>query len=75
MARVKDQHEAFSHGFATMQRNLRTKVWAAAGKRNPGLRTTAADPLMIDFDASLVHVHSEKENLQEPTRVDMDFHP
>ena len=58
MARVKDQPEAFAYGFATMQRTLRSKVWEAAGKRSPARRATAVDPLTIDVDASLVHVHS-----------------
>ena len=34
MRRIKEQPEAFAYGFATMTRNLRTKVWAAAGPRN-----------------------------------------
>ena len=45
-----------------MTRTLRTKVWAAAGPRNPAQQATASNPLIIDIDASLVHVHSDKEN-------------
>ncbi|GAA1874764.1 hypothetical protein GCM10009715_21930 [Paeniglutamicibacter psychrophenolicus] len=52
MARIKDQPEAFAYGFATMQRTLRSKIWEAAGKRNPARRATAADPLIIDIDLS-----------------------
>ncbi|MGP5384046.1 IS1380 family transposase [Glutamicibacter arilaitensis] len=62
MSRVKDQPEAFAYGFATMTRNLRSKIWAAAGPRNPARLATPANPLIIDIDASLVHVHSDKEN-------------
>ncbi|PQZ98700.1 IS1380 family transposase [Arthrobacter sp. MYb224] len=62
MGRIKDQPEAFSYGFATMTRSLRTKVWNAAGPRNPARQATAKNPLTIDIDASLVHVHSEKQN-------------
>jgi hypothetical protein len=75
MARVKDQPEAFAYGFATMQRTLRSKVWAAAGKRNPGRRATAADPLIIDIDASLVHVHSEKEKAAGTYKGGYGFSP
>ena len=75
MARIKDQPEAFSYGFATMQRTLRTKIWEAAGKRNPGRRATAADPLIIDIDASLVHVHSEKENTAGTYKGGYGFSP
>ncbi|WP_413456462.1 IS1380 family transposase (plasmid) [Glutamicibacter sp. FR1] len=62
MGRIKDQPEAFAYGFATMARSLRTKVWNAAGPRNPARLATAANPLIIDLDASLVHVHSDKES-------------
>ena len=62
MRRIKEQPEAFAYGFATMTRSLRSKVWAAAGPRNPARLATPANPLVIDIDASLVHVHSDKEN-------------
>ena len=75
MARVKDQPEAFGHGFATMQRALRTRVWGAAGTRNPACRATALDPLTIDIDASLVHVHSEKEKAAGTYKGGYGFSP
>ncbi|WP_159609851.1 IS1380 family transposase [Glutamicibacter sp. JC586] len=62
MHRVKEQPEAFGYGFATMTRSLRSKVWTAAGPRNPAQHATANNPLIIDIDASLVHVHSDKEH-------------
>ncbi|MBP2399795.1 hypothetical protein JOF39_002876 [Glutamicibacter protophormiae] len=62
MSRIKEQPEAFSYGFATMTRSLRTKIWAAAGPRNPARLATPANPLIIDVDATLVHVHSDKEH-------------
>lgn len=43
MGRIKDQPEAFAYGFATMTRSLRTKVWAAAGPRNPARPATPAN--------------------------------
>lgn len=49
-------------GLLEMQRILRSKVWEAAGKRSLARRATVADPFIIDIDASLVHVHSEKAN-------------
>lgn len=75
MARIKGQPEAFAHGFATMQRTLRSKVWEAAGKRSPARRATAEDPLIIDIDASLVHVHSEKENAAATYKGGYGFSP
>ncbi|CBT76502.1 IS1380-like element ISAar11 family transposase [Glutamicibacter arilaitensis] len=62
MHRIKEQPEAFSYGFATMTRTLRSKAWTAAGPRNPARQATANNPLIIDIDASLVHVHSDKEH-------------
>lgn len=73
MSCIKDQPEAFEYGFATMTRSLRTKVWAAAGPRNPARLATPANPLTIDIDASLVHVHSDKENSAGTYKVGYGF--
>lgn len=73
MARVKDQPEAFAHGFATMQRTLRSKAWSAAGTRSPARRATKADPLILNIDASLVHVHSEKQHAAGTYKGDTGF--
>lgn len=43
-----------------MSKILRTKLWDAAGKRNPAKRATRLKPLIIDIDATLVQSHSEK---------------
>lgn len=53
--------EIFSYGFATLTRELRSRVWESAGDRNPALNATALDPLIIDLDATLVTSHSDKE--------------
>ncbi|MBT2513647.1 IS1380 family transposase [Arthrobacter sp. ISL-30] len=54
--------ELFSYGFETLTRELRTRAWDAAGNRNPAARATAADPLILDLDATLVTSHSDKEH-------------
>lgn len=59
--RAAEQSEAFEDGFTALMRSLRSRVWAAAGPRNPAALATAADPLIIDIDATLVTTHSEKE--------------
>lgn len=56
--RTVANRELFGYGFETLTRELRTRVWDAAGARNPALRATAADPLIIDLDATLVTSHS-----------------
>lgn len=62
MSRIKDQPEAFAYGFATRSLTFRTRAWAVAGPRNTGRRATASNPLIIDMDASLVHVYSKEES-------------
>lgn len=61
VARAADQPEAFAHGFGTLSRRLRSRIWAAAGKRNPAALATPLDSLTIDIDATLVTAHSEKQ--------------
>ena len=53
--------DVFTYGFATLTRELRSRVWEAAGDRNPALKATALDPLIVDLDATLVTSHSDKE--------------
>src|SRR5690606_25762320 len=38
----------------------REQAWTLAGKDSPGHRACAADPLVVDIDATLVIAHSEK---------------
>jgi Transposase DDE domain group 1 len=44
-----------------LTRELRSRARGAAGDRNPALKTTALEPLVIDLDATLVTSHSDKE--------------
>ena len=53
----------------------RARVWSAAGDRAPGHGRTAADPLVIDLDATLVTAHSEKENAAPTYKRGFGFHP
>ena len=67
--------ELFSYGFETLTRALRTRAWNAAGDRNPALSATAADPLIIDLDATLVTSHSDKENVAGTYKGGYGFAP
>jgi hypothetical protein len=67
--------ELFSYGFETLTRELRTRAWDAAGDRNPALAATAADPLIIDIDATLVTSHSDKENVAGTYKGGYGFAP
>lgn len=67
--------ELFSYGIETLTRELRTRAWDAAGSRNPALSATAADPLIIDLDATLVTSHSDKENVAGTYKGGYGFAP
>ena len=65
----------FAHGFETLTRALRSRVWESAGERNPALRATPAEPLIIDLDATLVTSHSDKENVAGTYKGGYGFAP
>jgi hypothetical protein len=67
--------ELFGYGFETLTRQLRSRAWDAAGTRNPELRATPADPLIIDLDATLVTSHSDKENVAGTYKGGYGFAP
>ena len=53
----------------------RARVWAAAGSSAPDHDTSAARPLVIDVDATLVTAHSEKEQARPTFKRGFGFHP
>lgn len=53
----------------------RARVWALAGKRSPSAAISAAQPLIIDVDATLVTAHSEKEAARPTFKKGFGFHP
>jgi len=53
----------------------RGRVWAQAGKDAPNANATAARPLVIDVDATLVTAHSEKEHARPTYKRGFGFHP
>ena len=50
-------------------------MWALAGPRAPNHAVTAANPLVIDVDATLVTANSEKENAAPTFKRGYGFHP
>lgn len=74
-ARISKHPGAFDYAFATMQREVRTKLWAAAGQRNPAARASRMNPLTVDIDASLVNVHSDKEGAKGNYKGGYGFSP
>ncbi len=53
----------------------RAQVWAQAGKAAPNADVTAARPLVIDVDATLVTAHSDKEDAKPTYKRGYGFHP
>ena len=53
----------------------RGRVWALAGEHAPDHGATAAAPLVIDIDATLVTAHSEKESAAPTFKRGFGFHP
>lgn len=56
-------------------RSLRTRAWTALGDLNPTALASKADPLIIDIDASLIHIHSTKQNAGPTYKKGYGFHP
>jgi hypothetical protein len=67
--------DVFDYGFSTLAKELRTRAWEAAGDRSPAVKATAADPLLIDLDATLVASHSEKEQATGTYKGGFGFAP
>lgn len=53
----------------------RARVWALAGGRAPDHDRTAASPLIVDLDATLVTSHSDKEQAKPTFKRGFGFHP
>jgi len=59
----------------TARAAARSRVWALAGVHAPDHDTSAAVPLVIDLDATLVTSHSEKEAAAPTFKRGFGFHP
>lgn len=53
----------------------RSRVWALAGQHAPDHAASAANPLVIDLDATLVTAHSDKERAAATFKRGYGFHP
>ena len=56
-------------------RTIRTRARNALGTLNPTTCASRADPLIIDIDASLIHIHSNKEHAAPTYKGGYGFHP
>jgi len=53
----------------------RARAWTLAGKHAPDHGASAAAPLIVDLDATLVGSHSEKEHAAPTYKKGFGFHP
>ena len=54
---------------------MRQRVWDLAGEHSPTAGISAERPLVIDVDATLVNVHSEKEGAAPTFKKGFGYHP
>ena len=57
------------------RRIARERVWVLAGDHSPVRRVSAQNPLVIDLDATLINVHSEKEQAAPTFKRGFGYHP
>jgi hypothetical protein len=60
---------------ATARATARTTAWSLAGAQAPDHDASAASPLLIDVDATLITAHSEKEFAAPTFKRGFGFHP
>lgn len=56
-------------------RTIRTLAWNGLGALNPITTATRDDPMIIDIDASLIHIHSTKQDAAPTYKGGYGFHP
>ena len=54
---------------------VRRRVWSLAGEHSPAAGISAASPLVIDVDATLVEAHSAKEGAAPTFKGGFGYHP
>jgi hypothetical protein len=60
---------------AGARQRARATVWGLAGDHAPDHEASAADPVVIDLDASLITAHSEKQRAAATFKRGFGFHP
>jgi len=60
---------------AQARTQARSHVWRLAGQQAPNHQTSAANPLVIDLDATLVTAHSDKEQAAPTFKRGFGFSP
>ncbi len=72
---LADHVEAAEAAVNRARRTVRQRVWDLAGEHSPTAGVSANRPLVIDIDATLVGVHSEKEGAAPTFKKGFGYHP
>lgn len=56
-------------------RTLRSRAWTALDDMNPTATMSRDTPLILDIDASLIHIHSTKQDAAPTYKHGFGFHP
>ena len=72
---LADHVEAVEAAVNRARTVVRQRAWALAGADAPTAGISAAHPLVIDVDATLVNVHSDKEGAAPTFKKGFGYHP
>ena len=67
--------EAVEAAVEAARGEVRRRVWSLAGEHSPTAGISAASPLVIDVDATLVEAHSAKEGAAPTFKGGFGYHP
>ena len=60
---------------STARQGARERAWALSGDHSPAAGASAKNPLVVDLDATLINVHSEKEQAAPTFKRGFGYHP
>lgn len=72
---LADHADTVDDKMTRAMRTIRTRAWNALGPLNPTKIATRDDPLIIDIDASIIHIHSTKQDAAPTYKGGYGFHP
>jgi len=72
---LADHADSIDDKMTRAMRTIRSRAWNALDDLNPTTQARRADPLIIDIDASLIHIHSNKQDAAPTYKGGYGFHP
>ena len=75
LSTLAEDAPAVIEAIAKARRAARERAWALASDHSPTAGVSAKNPLVIDLDATLINVHSEKEQAAPTFKRGFGYHP